>query len=127
MIHYLTGANEAHIRAVLVGLYEATTGTELPKDETGQKVVPQNDGRLQFHHLFADWIITPGVPDPDKMGAWLTPPVTKPGYHCAIGIIPSEDNPEGLIGPNDTAMLESAGIEVLRANEIDTTHLPKFQ
>ena len=125
MIYYLSGQSEQHVRDVLTGLYESTIGAELPP-VNGAKVVPQNDGRFQFHYLFGDWVLSPGF---WTGGVW-TPPTLKPGYHVAIGILATAPNPQGVIGPQDTAMLEAAGISVLDETELSAAQLallPKFQ
>ncbi|HAH08692.1 MAG TPA: hypothetical protein DCL54_18215 [Alphaproteobacteria bacterium] len=128
MVYYLTASTEEQMRTVLTTLYEAALNAELPADpETGEKQVPQNDGHIQYHHLFTDWIMTPGVPRTDGEPGWAQAPVLKPGFHCALGIWQTPENPQGIIGPLDTATLQGAGIEVLRADEIDTAYLPKFQ
>jgi hypothetical protein len=129
MIYYLTASSEAHMKAVLVGLYEATTGQELPVDEkTGEKIVPQNDASVQSHILFSNWVIKPGETDPETMKP-IKEPVLKPGSHCVLNVVVSDKNIMGEIGPQDTAMLEAAGIKIIREDDakLDKTYLPKFQ
>lgn len=130
MIYYLTGQSESHIRQVLTGIYEATLGTELPRDEAGEKQIPQNDGRVQFHHPFSEWVVTPGVQNAnDALGGWLSEPVLKPGYHCALGIHETKSNPDGVMSEGNIAILRGAGIEVFREDEIAPEQLallPKF-
>lgn len=128
MLYYLTepDGSATKLKAVMRSIYEADLGKPLPKDTDP----PQHDGRIQYHTTFDTWTLKEGVPDPDNIGQWLTPPTIKPGAHGAVFIYPREDNPTGTFGPESLAALATAGIEVLRADEIGVDEfalLPKFQ
>lgn len=130
MDYYLTGPSRDVLTQALISAHEATTGTTIPPDETGQKRIPQNDGTVQWNAIFEFWETSPGVPNADGEPGWQTPPGYKPGVHALIRILQTPQNPQGLARPQDIAMLEAAGIEVLRADEIDPAQLallPKFQ
>lgn len=132
MDYYFTSKSEQHLRAALVSMYESKRGVQLSFDlKTGQKIVPDNDGSLQWHLFFDRWTIDAGIrgPDPDNI-TWEKEPVLKPGHHCLVKILVTERNPRGEISEADISTLRAAGIEVLRADEIDPEQLallPKFQ